>query len=224
VRPLSPPTPRVPAPNGLSRHASRTTPATRAPARMSAAVMSSSRTAAPVRCVICPFLHVGHCRAAGCSWFRPPRRRARRRRRTLCRPSKAAAPSRRACRPSPAAEVLARDDVKANLPKRAADRTGVVHGFAKLLAVGNVSVAVVVNDESDAPLRVGRTEGADERQPCDCNDVMKSHLPLSQCPARPPSNMMEVQGPRQGSHSEKFLNEINARIRPQVSHLWALSI
>jgi hypothetical protein len=51
-------------------------------------------------------------------------------------------------------------DATWRLPERAARRASVVHGFAKLLAVGKIGVAVVADDEDDALLRVGRGKGA----------------------------------------------------------------
>jgi hypothetical protein len=82
------------------------------------------------------------------------------------------------------ADVLAGHHLEPDLRERATDRPRVVHGLLQLLAFGEVGVAVVADDEGDTLLRMGRGDGARERQPRG-NDVKESHPP-------PPSKCSDV--------------------------------
>src|SRR5215470_11950628 len=77
-----------------------------------------------------------------------------------------------------AVEVLAQDHVEAYALERAADRMRVAPRLLQLFVRGQIDVAVVADDEGDALFCVGWGDGAHERQPCDCNELRKSHLPL----------------------------------------------
>jgi hypothetical protein len=95
-----------------------------------------------------------------------------------CRLPTAAAPFRRACRSLPAGRRFRPTSLETDLLKRLAYRMRVVHCLLQLLARREVGISVVADHERDALLRVGQDDGADERQPCDCNELRNRTLPL----------------------------------------------